>query len=128
MLRTTNTTHRDNGMPTLLDIITGWNTVNDAVFWPPSSQGTSSATVKDTDKAVIFNIDMPGFEPSDILIEHVSDEWRITAKREDRPSQSYAYTVADIDTASVSATLTNGVLTLTLPRTPRAIPQVIPVS
>ena len=126
MLRTTHTTHRDNGMPTLLDIITGWNT--DTVYWPSLSQGTSSATVKDTDKAVILRIDIPGFEPSDVSIEYVSDELRITAKREDRASQSYAYTVADIDTASASATLTNGVLTLTLPKPPRAIPQVIPVS
>lgn len=86
----------------------------------------------DRDREFVATVDLPGFEREDIEIEVTDQQLRIEAEREtaleeetahflrhERRQETISRSVrlpADVDVESVTATMTNGVLKITLPK------------
>lgn len=106
-------------------------------FW--SNAGEIKTDITDTGDAFKLEADLPGFKKDDIKIDLENDRLTISAERKDeheekdkkgyvRRERSYgsftrSFDVSGIDTASISATYNDGVLTLTLPKRPELVPE-----
>ncbi|HEX3474802.1 MAG TPA: HSP20 family small heat-shock protein [Kofleriaceae bacterium] len=95
--------------------------------------------IRETDDAFVFRADMPGVRNEDLEISMIGNQLQITGKREQEQQQdegryhtyeraygSFARVFALPDSAdvdSIRAELSNGVLTLSVPKKPGSAPQ-----
>ena len=93
--------------------------------------------ITDKGDAFVLEADLPGFKKDDIKIDLENDRLTIKAERHSeheaakngyvRRERSFgsferSFDVSGIDTASIKANSTDGVLTLTLPKRPELVP------
>ena len=93
--------------------------------------------ITDKGDAFVLEADLPGFKKDDIMIDLENDRLTIKAERHSeheaakngyvRRERSFgsferSFDVSGIDTASIKANYTDGVLTLTLPKRPELVP------
>lgn len=93
--------------------------------------------ITDKGDAFVLEADLPGFKKDDIKIDLENDRLTIKAERHSeheaakngyvRRERSFgsferSFDVSGIDTASIKANYTDGVLTLTLPKRPELVP------
>jgi len=104
--------------------------------WAPS------VDIEETENALVFTMDVPGLEKSDINISVENNQLTITGER--KPGENSGETLlserwtgkifrsfrltATVDAENISANLKNGVLTLVVPKREEARPRQIPVS
>ncbi len=99
---------------------------------------TPPIDVYETDTAFVVSVELPGLAREDIELELAASRLTIRGRRRARPEAAAAVThfhqverahgafarsfefAAPIDVAAVAADLANGVLTVTLPKTPAA--------
>jgi HSP20 family protein len=100
------------------------------VTWNPSFE------IRETDDAFVFRADMPGVRPDDIEISLIGNQLQISGTREQEQQQdegryhtferaygsfTRVFALPDsADTDNIRAELTNGVLTLSVPKKPGA--------
>jgi HSP20 family protein len=99
-------------------------------------------SVYDTGSALVLYADVPGMKESDIKIEITQDVLSLSGERKAESPEGYAVhrrerspvtfsrSVAlpcKVDVEKATATVTDGLLTLTLPKTPESQPRQIPV-
>ena len=105
--------------------------------------GTNNAPIElrtditDKGDSFVLEADLPGFKKDDIKIDLENDRLTIKAERHSntettkngyvRRERSFgsferSFDVSGIDTASIKANYTDGVLTLTLPKRPELVP------
>jgi HSP20 family protein len=105
--------------------------------------GVLASEVRETDEAVIIGLEIPGMEPEDFGIDVVDDYLVVRGeKRLDREEARGRYYVMEraygcferavplpvpVDAQGASARYRKGVLTVTLPKNPRAMGRRIPV-
>ncbi|WP_290033147.1 Hsp20/alpha crystallin family protein [Ligilactobacillus cholophilus] len=94
--------------------------------------------IKETDKEYIIKIDMPGVDKKDIAVNFKDDVLTVDAKREsfsddsdkkgnmiaserDYGTYSRSYRLPKVDSKQIVAKYTDGVLTITLPKTKEEI-------
>ena len=93
--------------------------------------------ITDKGDAFVLEADLPGFKKDDIMIDLENDRLTLKAERHSeheaakngyvRRERSFgsferSFDVSGIDTASIKANYTDGVLTLTLPKRPELVP------
>jgi HSP20 family protein len=99
--------------------------------WRPGTV-TMATDVKDTDDEFVVTVDVPGFERDDIDVRVADDVLRIEAEREEaeadedeqyvrreRTARSVHRSITfptPVETKDVDATLTNGVLSIVVPK------------
>jgi HSP20 family protein len=99
--------------------------------WSPGTV-TMATDVKDTDDEFVVTVDVPGFERDDIDVRVADDVLRIEAEREEaeaaedeqyvrreRTARSVHRSITfptPVETKDVDATLTNGVLSIVVPK------------
>lgn len=82
---------------------------------PASSVGRNYHVVSNDDAAIVITLDVPGVKRADIDVELIEENrLRIAGKREGRGSFGLKLRLTDtIDPEGISATLADGVLTIT---------------
>jgi HSP20 family protein len=123
----------------------GWDPFREmAPFVPQAPLGFSpSFEIKETKDAYLFKADVPGVKESDIEVTLTGNRLTVSGKREAEKQEqtdtyyTYERTYGDftrsftlpdgIDTSSVHADLNQGVLTLSVRKTPEAQPKKIAV-
>lgn len=110
--------------------------------WPLGIQDQSRLSISEDDKNVYIEAHVPGIDPSDIDVTfHDGYLWIKGETRENeedkkrkyyrRSLRSFSYRVAvptDVDTVKTpAATCKNGVMTVTLPKSPKTHPKKITV-
>ena len=109
-----------------------WRSGNPMATWSGSGERMALDLVEH-DAEFVATVDLPGFQHEDIDLQVTDNMLRITAEREEthdeaadqfiRHERSHATArrlvrlPEPVDTESVSATMENGVLTITLPKT-----------
>ena len=102
---------------------------------------TPPVDICETADAVILKTELPGVEKEDIEIEIDGDELTVKGKRTphdpglkllygegDQADYARAFSVGEeLDTSNVEATLSDGVLTLTLHKKPEILPKTISI-
>jgi HSP20 family protein len=96
----------------------------------PHMAPTYASTMKETEKAYLISIDLPGMDKKDIRIETVGNRLNVSGERKDESEtkegskhsfaefrQSYLLP-DDADLSAIEATSKNGVLKITVPRSP----------
>ncbi|GAA5116390.1 Hsp20/alpha crystallin family protein [Luteolibacter yonseiensis] len=85
-------------------------------------------TFHETENAWVLRIDLPGYAKEDIQLSLTDDILELTA--ETSPETAFGGKLVrrwklggDVDGANTNARLDNGVLELTLPKKPKAVPQ-----
>ena len=112
-------------------------------MWDPfkeffSTVSRSAATdIRETDDAYLIETELPGYDKSEISVsvkegiltvraehngERASDEGYLRRERAWETVER-SFEVTEVDTAAISASYVNGVLTVTLPKLPEVIPQ-----
>lgn len=111
-----------------------WERGETPTFWPTGADAMAVDLV-DRDDELIATVDLPGFDRDDIEVKateksvHITadqreaiDEEEATYLRRERRHRRVQRTIPvpfEIDREQVHATMTNGVLTITLPKTER---------
>jgi HSP20 family protein len=129
----------------LMRDLMGWDPFREMTAFAPQLPSGFAPTfdIKETKDAFVFKADVPGVKESDLEITLTGNRLTISGKREsekkDQTETFYAYersygdfmrafTLPEgIDTNSVQAELKDGVLMLTIKKTPEAQPKKIPV-
>ena len=104
-----------------------------------SALASFKTDIKDNGDSYTLEADLPGFKKDDIKIDLENDRLTISAERKDeheekgkngyiRRERSYgsfsrSFDVSGIDTSAISASYTDGVLTLNLPKRPELVPE-----
>lgn len=99
--------------------------------------------VKETADAYVFRADLPGVKEEDLDISVTGNRITVSGRRQEEDRQEgenyYTYERAygafrrsftlpsDVDAENAKAQLQNGVLTITIPKTPEAKPKKIPI-
>lgn len=100
---------------------------------------SSASSMKETDKAYLITIDLPGMDKKDISIETSGNRIHISGERKDESenkegskrsfrqfNQSYMLP-DDANLEAISATSTNGVLKITIPKTGKKVSKKIEI-
>jgi HSP20 family protein len=108
-----------------------------------SSPGSFPVSVFDTDAALIFSADLPGLEEKDFSLSLAQNVLTIQGERKPRPLEGYTTHRQErasvhfsrsfalpcrVDPERTSASLKDGVLTVTLPKAAEAKPRTIAVN
>ena len=115
-------------------------------FWSPERAETAWAPhveVRETEKDVYIDAELPGIDKSDVKVEVRDNTLTLSGERKQEAetsegnyyrserhygSFSRSFNLGEeIDTAKIEAAYNNGVLTLTLPKTEKALPKEIAV-
>ncbi|WP_374984567.1 Hsp20/alpha crystallin family protein [Streptomyces fradiae] len=108
----------------------------EAMAWAPL------ADLRETDAAYVIECEVPGIQREDIDVEISERELRVTGEYKEREREGVlrratrrtgrfeyrALLPADVDADDVSASLTDGVLTVTVPKTQAAKPRHIEIT
>jgi HSP20 family protein len=122
----------------------GWDPFREMVpAFPQVPTFMPSFDVKETPDRYVFKADVPGIKDADLQVSLTGNRLTISGKRDEEHKEEkdtyYAwertygnftrsFTLPEgIDTASVTADLTNGVLTIHIKKTPEAQPKQIPI-
>ena len=95
-------------------------------FFNPDLISPPGEAFHESDDAWILRLDLPGFAKSDVNLKATGRTLQLTAETaEDQPfggKIERQWTLGnDVDTAGITATMENGVLTLTLPKKPEVV-------
>ncbi|MCL5055417.1 MAG: Hsp20/alpha crystallin family protein [Firmicutes bacterium] len=110
----------------------------------PVRFATPYVNIRETDKEVILEAEMPGLEKGDLELEVRGDELTITGKRQNRQDTPKNWTPlvkeietcdykrtfmlsGDLEKEKINAKYENGVLTLTIPKSEKVQPKRIPI-
>ncbi|MBX6372008.1 MAG: Hsp20/alpha crystallin family protein [Acidothermus sp.] len=110
--------------------------------WPTLERWSPLADVEETDDAYTVEIDLPGVRREDVTVELVDGELRVSGevkekerrgivRRQTRRTGRFDYVVqfpGEIDADQVTARLSDGVLTVRLPKAATAKPRRIEIS
>jgi HSP20 family protein len=109
--------------------IEDWNAFFNRPF-PRTGSGYTASSMTETDKAYLITIDLPGMDRKDIRVETSGERLSVSGERKDeseskeksqrsysRFQQSYMLP-ADADLSAVEAVSKNGVLKITVPKSP----------
>jgi HSP20 family protein len=122
----------------------GWDPFREMVpAFPQVPTFIASFDVKETPERYVFKADVPGIKDADLKVSLTGNRLTIAGKRDEEHKEEkdtyYAwertygsftrtFTLPEgIDTASVAADLTDGVLTINIKKTPEAQPKQIPI-
>lgn len=112
----------------------------------PTREGlyfTPAVDIYETEKELVLLADMPGIDPDDVDIDVKEDRLSIIgrlswAENEDGTALLAEYRTGDyfrtftltdlVDRGGINASLKDGVLTIILPKAPRAVPRKIPIT
>lgn len=92
--------------------------------------------VREDDKKFEIEVDLPGVDPAEIDVTAAHGELSIKAERKwsrnsDKPmfyrSFSKIFSIPSVDYNDISATYSNGVLKITIPKSPKTIPKKIEI-
>ena len=72
-------------------------------------------------------LELPGFKRDEITVEASENQVLVTAESKTRGRVTQSFWVTDIDTARIQAKLEDGILTISLPKLPEALPKRIEV-
>jgi len=130
----------------LMRSLLGWDPFREMTPYFPEETALAFAPafeVKETKDGFVFKADVPGIKESDLEVNVSGNRLTVSGKREQEKQEQndtfYAYersygsftrsfTLPEgTDPNSVRAELKDGVLTMTMPRTPEAQPKKIPV-
>lgn len=120
---------------------------NGDASWGIAVDYTPAIDVHESDSSYLLELDLPGVRPSDVKLEIHEDRLsvfgnRAAAKREEREEGGWATKISErtfgsyrrtlalpknADMDNISATLQDGVLHVTIPKTPNALPRQIEV-
>ena len=87
-----------------------------------------ASKLNETQDAYTIQIDLPGFNKSEISIEYHANELLIHAQSESRSDVTRKYRLEGIDFKASKATLENGVLTVTLSKSAKLKKQTLSIS
>ncbi len=110
----------------------------------PVRFATPYVNIRETDKEVILEAEMPGLEKGDLELEVRGDELTITGKRQNRQDTPKNWTPlvkeietcdytrtfmlsGDLEKEKINAKYENGVLTLAIPKSEKVQPKRIPI-
>lgn len=109
--------------------IEDWNAFFNRPF-PRTGSGYTASSMTETDKAYLITIDLPGMDKKDIRVETSGERLSVSGERKDeseskeksqrsysRFQQSYMLP-EDADLSAIKAVSRNGVLKITVPRSP----------
>ena len=103
----------------------------DAFFYPVfgnEERRLMNTDIKETDKEYQMDVELPGFEKKDIIVEYEDGYVSISAKREEKESNSKylakerstsysrSFYVGDLDADNIKASYKDGILNLVLPK------------
>jgi HSP20 family protein len=107
--------------------------------YPRMVSAYSASSMKETDKAYLINIDLPGMDKKDISIETINNRLVISGERKEESegkegskksyrqfNQSFSLP-NDANLEAISATSTNGVLKITVPKTGKKVSKKIEI-
>lgn len=116
----------------------------DAITGPASSFGPyPRATLVESDGAYVLSCDVPGLGNSDIKLNLEGDQLTVSGERKAEPPEGYSVHLDEraglmfertfllpdkVDPDHVTAAVSDGVLTVTLPRSPETRPRAITVA
>ena len=116
-------------LPTLMtknNRFAGLNLFDDDLGFPTPLVNSGNWT--EDENAYYMSIDMPGFSREDIMVTIEADNLSIVAENEKRRSLRYeASLLKTIDAEKITASLDNGVLTVTMPKSERMKPRKIEI-
>lgn len=110
---------------------------------PVPTEAAPTPRLSDTGAALVAQLELPGVAEGDVKIEITAEALSIAAHRAVTAPEGYAPARLEragwrfartwplpvpVDVDGATATLTDGVLTVTLPKRPEARPRVIPVN
>lgn len=93
-----------------------------STLFAPSYQ-TAHFEVTDTEKGYILTMDLPGFKREEIDLTLKDRHLTVRAKHGSRMVDRTIVLGSDIDAATITAKLEDGVLSITVDRTPEAAPR-----
>ncbi|HEX5330457.1 Hsp20/alpha crystallin family protein [Sulfuricurvum sp.] len=107
--------------------------------YPRMISAYSASMMKESDKAYLINIDLPGMDKKDISIETINNRLVISGERKEESegkegskksyrqfNQSFSLP-DDANLEAISATSTNGVLKITVPKTGKKVSKKIEI-
>jgi len=110
-------------------LFTGWP-ILEMPEWPTGWR----ATTEETEKEVVFQFEMPGFEPAELNLELTGNRLMVEAehkeadeKGKETPERAYARVKRvmtlppEVEAEKAEAVLRNGVLEVRIPRKPEAV-------
>lgn len=112
-----------NGIPTL-------DRVLDDVMkdFSTSARFTPAVDIRSNENEIAFSIDVPGVKESDLELTVEKGVLRVSGKRAGRGEFALAYTLPDtVDDEKLAAELADGVLTIRVPKLPKAQPRKIQI-
>jgi HSP20 family protein len=116
--------------------------------WPTFAKNTDTAwiprvDVNENDKDIVIDVELPGIDKKDVKVEVKDSTLLISGERKSERSENKegccvaerhygkferTFTLSDaVDAAKIAAKYKDGVLTLTLPKTEKALPREIAV-
>lgn len=115
------------------------NFFNDTVF-PAyySKSGQMKVDIKENDKEYMIEADLPGFRKDDVMIDYEDDYLTISANHDEEKeekkdnylrkerfatSMTRSFMIDDVDAEKIKASMDNGVLKISLPKSERTKPK-----